>query len=1146
MARLAIHLLGSFHVMLDGEPVTGFASDKVRALLAYLVAEPDRPCRREMLVGLLWPEYPERSARAALRNALANLRRAIGDHQAIPPFLHITRQTIHFSSQSDHWLDAAAFTGLLTTEEPTRERLEDAVALYKGAFLEGFTLADAAAFEEWLVLTREHYSRQVVNALHGIAAAYEQHGAYEQALSSARRLVELEPWQEEGHRRLMRLLTLSGRRSEALVQYRTCRRLLQEELGIEPSRETQTLYEAICSGELSGVAEEEPGQRGPRFSRPRAPVYNLPLHPTPFIGREDELAALEALLGDPAARLVTIVGPGGIGKTRLAVAAGTLAAEKQRAAQANQSTPQFPHGIVFVPLAALTSTETIASAMAEALQVRLEKGRDQLLDYLRQKQLFLILDNFEHLLAGVRLLADMMSVAPRLKILVTSRERLQLQGEHVFPIQGLAFPEQDPMPSSLVDTGVDAYVEAYPALKLFAGTAQRVHPQFVLDPGELAVLAQICRLVEGMPLALELAASWADALPLRDILAEIQHSLGFLRTEWRDIPRRQRSIRAAFRTSWLRLGQAEQSVFAQLSVFRGGFTRLAAEQVVLDGTRSTVSPRLLARLVGKSFIQYDQIKDRYQVHELLRQYGAEMLSQDPAKEAAAHDRHSRFFCDWLRAQEEDTSGHQQQSVLVAIEADIENVHAACIWAAKKGDVQRLYAAVNALGLFYFLGRGNFRAGQSIFRSLVETLTATERWSAADRDSTGLLIARMLGWQATFTNLVGDAQAAENLLDEGAATLDRYALDEAVTKHARAHFAWQHGYQLLYADPAASRHRFAESLELFREVGERWGIASALLGLGRALREVDALEEAEQVLTSSLALHKEMGDQHGESETLATLGGLSMIRARFEEAEETIQRSLSITPQTDFFGTAFGLGFLGTARMHAGRFAEAEDPLRDCVVIHRELGVRGLGLQWSFPLGRVYLHQGKYDAARTLAERMVAEAGSLDFARGITKGLAVLGEVALGMGAFAEADRYLTESAEATGPDTKDRCEQGQLVMLGLAARGLGRPVEAEQLMLSALRQVSSAQRFQVQMIALVGTSLLYADEGKAERAVELFSLASRYGFVANSIWFQDLVGGSITAAAAGLAPGVLRAARERGAARDLDAAIGELLADWGG
>jgi tetratricopeptide (TPR) repeat protein len=233
-------------------------------------------------------------------------------------------------------------------------------------------------------------------------------------------------------------------------------------------------------------------------------------------------------------------------------------------------------------------------------------------------------------------------------------------------------------------------------------------------------------------------------------------------------------------------------------------------------------------------------------------------------------------------------------------------------------------------------------------------------------------------------------------------------------------------------------------------------------------------------------------------------------------------------------------------VYRGRFAEAEEPLHESLELHTDLGVRGYGLHWRTALGQVKLHQGRYGEARALAEQIVAEARDLGYTRGITLGLALLGEVALATGAFAEASRVLTESVEGAGPDATDPYEHGQLAMLGLAARGLGHHLEAKQQMLSALSKASRTSDFMDQMVALVGLSLLQADEEQAERAVELYSLASRHAFVANSAWFQDVVGGTLTAAAAGLSPEALRAARERGAALDLDDAVGKLLAGRAG
>jgi DNA-binding SARP family transcriptional activator/predicted ATPase len=320
MAHLSLSLLGSFQVTLDGQPVTGFKSNKVRALLAYLAVEADRPHRREVLAGLLWPEWPDRDALSNLRYALSNLRRVIGDRTAEPPFLLITRDTLQFNTASDHSLDVTAFTDL--TGLGDLSGLEKAVALYQGSFLEGFSVGDSPAFEEWALFTREQMARQMSSALHRLAATYEGRGQYEQAQSYAWRQVELEPWDEAAHRRLMRTLALSGQRGGALAQYETCRRLLAEELGVEPGKETTRLYEQIRDGELkaplpSPARPPDLTAEPPSFLDEEEPIeVERPV----FVARQRELAQLDRFLDLALAgqgRVVFVTGEAGSGKTAL-------------------------------------------------------------------------------------------------------------------------------------------------------------------------------------------------------------------------------------------------------------------------------------------------------------------------------------------------------------------------------------------------------------------------------------------------------------------------------------------------------------------------------------------------------------------------------------------------------------------------------------------------------------------------------------------------------------------------------------------------------------------------------------------------------------------------------------------------------------
>ena len=387
MTALSLSLLGPFQVALDGEPVTDFATDKARALLAYLAVESDHPHRRDTLAGLLWPDQPQQRARQNLRQALSHLRQAIEDQDdnLIEPFLTVTRQTVQFNPASDHVLDVAVFKSLvgqcqehrhrrLETCLPCTRRMERMIALYQGSFLEQFFVSDSSVFEEWALLERESLHREAVQAFSHLASYYERRGDYAQARQHVRRQVTLEPWREESHRHLMWLLTRGGQRSAALAQYETCRRALAEELGIEPTVETTALYDQIRRGQQPGVQAQKYEGTPPR---------NLPPSPTPFIGRAEELAELADLLADPDCRLVTLVGPGGIGKTRMAlqVAADHIGT--------------FAHGIYFVPLMTISSTESLISTVANTLRFSVQDKldpKDQLLCYLSEKEILLVLE----------------------------------------------------------------------------------------------------------------------------------------------------------------------------------------------------------------------------------------------------------------------------------------------------------------------------------------------------------------------------------------------------------------------------------------------------------------------------------------------------------------------------------------------------------------------------------------------------------------------------------------------------------------------------------------------------------------------------------------------------------------------------------
>ncbi|MBL7183537.1 MAG: AAA family ATPase [Anaerolineae bacterium] len=434
-ARLTLSLLGPPQVMVNGRAVIGVETPKVLALLAYLAVEAHRPQPRSALVALFWPDQPEKRALQNLRQALSRLRRAIGDKEAYPSHLLTDPQTIQFNRRSDHWLDVEVFKALLANTQRHRHRrldacltcvsqLAQAVEYYRGDFLAGLHPAGSPAFSEWLLIQRERLGQQACTALHALAGSHLARGEPEAARQYARRLLHLDPWNEAAQRLLLCALTLSDGRNAALQHYQEFRQALADELGIEPEDETLALVEQIQAGTLADM-------------QPRAPAALLPTPATPFVGREAERKQIADYLASQDQRLLTLYGPGGSGKTRLAleIAAGQA--------------PLWHDGVWFVPLAGVPAPEQLVDALATTLDLRADDGpleAAQLIDFLRPKELLLVLDSFEHLATA--------SCGPPLRILTTCSRRQNRHYSASYPSSGadsrLKLPDRLPGPARLV------------------------------------------------------------------------------------------------------------------------------------------------------------------------------------------------------------------------------------------------------------------------------------------------------------------------------------------------------------------------------------------------------------------------------------------------------------------------------------------------------------------------------------------------------------------------------------------------------------------------------------------------------------------------------------------------------------------------
>lgn len=620
------------------------------------------------------------------------------------------------------------------------------------------------------------------------------------------------------------------------------------------------------------------------------PTINLPPPLTPFIGREHELAQIADRLNDPTCRLLTLVGPGGIGKTRLALQAAT------------DCVGEYTGGVFFVSLTPIGTTTLISSAIANALQISFygqENSDIQLVNYLRGKHMLLVLDNYEHLLGGISLLADLLANAPRLKLLVTSRERLNMQEEWALPISGLPFPLQ--AANGGMHTG------SYDAVQLFMQTAHRIEPGFRLADHEEAV-TDICRAVEGMPLGLELAATWLRVMPCSHIAGQIRRDLDFLATPLRNVEERHRSLRIVFEHSWGFLSEAERDVVMKLSVFRGGCDLEAADQV------ASASLWLLAGLVDKSLVRLNPA-GRYEMHELVRQFAADKLAKSGQVEAV-RNRHLQHYLSLAEGLEGWFFGPQHLAALDQLEVEHDNCRAALNWASRSDAVEMGLRLANALGWFWrfrtywmegCIWLEQFRkvsANVSIPVQAKALLIQLElSGNRGIKEQVAVLGLEALGWAekvedlslkgwllmtAAFWAYYPDTYYAEAL------TLFREVGDQAGICETLSVIS-QRAFQ--FGDFARAGELQKEGIRLARQTVNKTSLAELLMfsACNRWYqRKID--QETKNLYHESLALHRELRDKASIMVVLHCLGGIAYLNNEIEHASALFESSLQLSQE----------------------------------------------------------------------------------------------------------------------------------------------------------------------------------------------------------------------------------------------------------
>lgn len=779
----------------------------------------------------------------------------------------------------------------------------------------------------------------------------------------------------------------------------------------------------------------------------RPSLSNLPIQPTSFIGRHEELRTITNRLLDESCRLLTLVGPGGIGKTRLALQAAKMQGES------------FKHGVYFVPLLSSDANEFLVSSIADSIGLSFYTGESpkaQLLSFLQSKQMLLVIDNFEYLIQQVGLLVDILQTAPKAKMIVTSRERLNIRGEWVFQVRGMSVPG----PVSEQEDGREnknlmaAGAENYSSIQLFIESARRVFADFIIDEADVPYVVRICQLVEGIPLGIELAAAWVKMLSCEEIAHEIEQNYEFLATSLRDMPERHRSLQAVFDYSWEMLTDQERQVMGRLSVFQGGFRREAAVQVAgasLVALSSLVDKSLLQRTSPTNASLVSESEARYEMHDMLRQYAAEKLSEHdgqiiegrsvPMVKKQTQSKHSQYYADFLFRRKDLLRGEHQKKTLEEIGEEIENIRAAWQWGIKQNEVQIIGKCLVALFYFYDI-RGWVQEGMEAFREAVNKLWEMQAAESGDDDL--LIFAQAMIRCGRLYHLLGQYDRARDLIEEG--------------------------------------------LTLFKDQNDQQGVAISLNYLGKIAYRLGDYIESINFCQESLVICRRIDYRWGMISALETLGAASEGLGRYSEAKERFQEGLEICRQiNNRRSIAALLNGLGHVEWRLGEVEEAGKLCQESLEIYRRIGDRrGMALAFK-NLGNVASNLNDYDLAEEQYHQGLELAWEIGYQWGIAALLNNLGNLAWEQGRYEEAKKYCQDSLDSWRQMGDQWGIGGSLETLGSVALERGEWTEARECFNSALEIGIEIQSPPLSLGVLIGMSKLLSLEGSTQPALEILA-----------------------------------------------------------
>ncbi|MEZ4513108.1 MAG: tetratricopeptide repeat protein [Chloroflexota bacterium] len=956
--KINVRLLGTNTVSFKDETLP-FRTDKVKALFAYLLLHAATPVRRETLATLLWPDSSDDTARKNLRDALFHLRKTLDQHDPAlsERCLEADRKTVTLHITDCFVVD----TAVLSTPNPT----SDLAPLIGGELLAGFHLEDAEPFMEWLLLERSRWHDLSLKLLAQWTDQHLQQNEPERAQPLAQRQLALEPWREAAHRQAMRAYGLAQDWAGVAQQYKQCCEVLQTELGVEPSTRTQTLYQDLRKQQQALLA----------------PQHNLPPNLSPFVGRHRELVAVNAAIEQRDYRLFTLTGIGGSGKTRLALAVG------------QQQLGHFPDGVWFVSLASADRVEDVLPAIASAMGLTLAPEiplAEQLYSELAEKSVLLILDNLEQLPEEVAdVVLALLQQTKALVILTTTRSRLNLRAENLFPIEGLAFPDEE----------TTADFEQFEAVRLFSEQAARV--RFEPLGGETyGMVGEICRLLVGSPLAIELAAAQTQEFSVAAIAETLRQSLAVLATTMRDVPLRHRSMKAVFDYSWRLLSGGQQQGLARLALFRQPFLAEAAQAV------AAISRRDLAVLVRSSWLKVGE-NGRYFFHELLREFGLEHLHQQAkwleATQQSYVNYHLRFLRDQADAFERDVSGqlaarfrqsradltaawelgleirafaelgesiealrtfYYEVGLMVEGLAFFERIVARLKHILSQSEISPLAQTLQVKVLIEQIGlRAETIVDAALFDSIEEVLTQVRQLN----DPKLLLAVRIT--QIGALRRLGKLDEAGELMEETAVLAQTVGtrLQQASLTQFHAHFHDARGNVVL------AERWYRKTLALVDEKTHPFHVAKVKHNLATTLISIGRLDDALPLLETNLRLWQQSGWQFGESVTQESLGEALLQQGQYDLARVHLESSLQgYEANYDLEGMANTHELLGHVALALGDLVLAEQHYQATLKVCRQKGDGdNLNQGWT-GLAEVALLRGEIDKAAQFVDNIMPD------------------------------------------------------------------------------------------------------------------------------------------------------------------------------